>query len=130
MKKCLRLLLVSAFLACSTAANLAFGHGGEHAEGHSRVFGPRNWEELWRTWGLEPGVLLPLIGSAPLYGWGLVKLWRHGVGRGIRRSDAWCFAAGWLAVAVALVSPLHPWGSVLFWAHMTQHEILMLVAAP
>jgi cytochrome c oxidase assembly factor CtaG len=31
---------------------------------------------------------------------------------------------------VALVSPLHAWGSVLFSAHMTQHEVLMLVAAP
>jgi putative membrane protein len=28
------------------------------------------------------------------------------------------------------VSPLHPWGNVLFSAHMTQHEVLMLVAAP
>ena len=31
---------------------------------------------------------------------------------------------------VALVSPLHPLGEVLFSAHMIQHEILMLVAAP
>ncbi len=35
-----------------------------------------------------------------------------------------------MALVVALVSPLHPWGSVLFSAHMGQHEILMLVAAP
>ena len=41
-----------------------------------------------------------------------------------------CFVAGWLALIIALVSPLHPWGSVLFSAHMTQHELLMLVAAP
>src|SRR6185369_9418238 len=34
------------------------------------------------------------------------------------------------ALFVALVSPLHAWGSVLFSAHMTQHEVLMLVAAP
>jgi putative membrane protein len=31
---------------------------------------------------------------------------------------------------VALVSPLHPWGEVLFSAHMTQHEVLMVMAAP
>jgi putative membrane protein len=35
-----------------------------------------------------------------------------------------------MALFVALVSPLHPLGEVLFSAHMTQHEILMLVAAP
>jgi putative membrane protein len=34
------------------------------------------------------------------------------------------------ALFVALVSPLHPWGRVLFSAHMTQHEVLMLIAAP
>jgi putative membrane protein len=31
---------------------------------------------------------------------------------------------------VALVSPLHPWGEALFSAHMTQHEVLMVAAAP
>jgi cytochrome c oxidase assembly factor CtaG len=33
-------------------------------------------------------------------------------------------------LVVALVSPLHPLGEVLFSAHMAQHEVLMLVAAP
>ena len=41
-----------------------------------------------------------------------------------------CFWAGWTILALALVSPLHPLGEVLFSAHMAQHEILMLVAAP
>jgi len=59
------------------------------------------------------------------------KLWRASQqGHGIRTWEAWCFAGGWLALVVALVSPLHPWGQVLFSAHMTQHEILMLIAAP
>jgi len=52
------------------------------------------------------------------------------MGRGIRRWEAGCFAGGWLALFIALVSPVHAWGSVLFSAHMTQHEILMLVSAP
>jgi putative membrane protein len=129
MKQCLSYITIPVFLACSTAGNAAFGHG-DHAEGGSRLVGPRNWGELWRTWGLEPGVVIPLVASALLYSWGLARLWRHGVGRGVRKADAFCFAGGWLALAVALVSPLHPWGSVLFSAHMTQHEILMLVAAP
>ena len=38
--------------------------------------------------------------------------------------------AGWLTLALALVSPLHPMGEVLFSAHMTQHELLVVVAAP
>ena len=40
------------------------------------------------------------------------------------------FALGWIALVIALCSPIHAWGSVLFSAHMTQHEILMLIAAP
>jgi cytochrome c oxidase assembly factor CtaG len=40
------------------------------------------------------------------------------------------FVAGWLTLVVALLSPVHKLGSVLFAAHMTQHELLMLVAAP
>ena len=40
------------------------------------------------------------------------------------------FLAGWLSLALALISPLHSLGGVLFSAHMAQHEILMLTAAP
>jgi putative membrane protein len=44
--------------------------------------------------------------------------------------NAACFACGWLAAAVALVSPLDALAGRLFWVHMVQHELLMLVAAP
>jgi putative membrane protein len=50
--------------------------------------------------------------------------------RGIREWEALAFATGWLALFVALVSPLDALGGVLFSAHMAQHEVLMLVAAP
>jgi putative membrane protein len=42
----------------------------------------------------------------------------------------WCFALGWLSLLFALDSPIHELGEQLFWVHMTQHEILMLVSAP
>jgi cytochrome c oxidase assembly factor CtaG len=41
-----------------------------------------------------------------------------------------CFWAGWIALAVALGPPLDGWSALSFAAHMTQHEIMMLVAAP
>jgi len=34
---------------------------------------------------------------------------------------------GMIALVLALVSPLHAMGEVLFWAHMTQHQILRRV---
>jgi len=103
--------------------------------GCSRVFAhegkPDSWDELWRDWAFEPAIVIPILISGSLYSRGLRRLWRASGGkRGIRPWEAFCFAGGWLALIVALVSPLHPWGSVLFSAHMTQHEILMLVAAP
>ena len=82
-------------------------------------------------WTWEPGVLIPLAGIAVLYASGLARLWRRaGVGQGIRRWEAACFAAGWLALFAALVSPLHALGGILFSAHMVQHEVLILIAAP
>jgi putative membrane protein len=101
----------------------------------SRVFShedePHDYQELWRAWSFEPFVVIGLALSAWLYARGLRRLWRSGkIRRGIRTWEAWCYAGGWLALVIALVSPLHAWGSALFSAHMTQHEILMLVAAP
>ncbi|HEX3251886.1 MAG TPA: cytochrome c oxidase assembly protein [Pyrinomonadaceae bacterium] len=87
---------------------------------------PHNWHDLLRAWSFEPLVVISLIISAVLFVIGLHHLHR----RSIRTWEALCFALGWLALCVALVSPLHAWGQVLFSAHMTQHEILMLVAAP
>jgi putative membrane protein len=44
--------------------------------------------------------------------------------------SAAAFAAGWLVLVVALVSPLDTLGAHLFSAHMVQHELLMVLAAP
>ena len=92
---------------------------------------PHNFHDLWFTWGRDPLVIALLALTALLYWRGLRRVWRESTrGRTVRRWEAWAFAFGWLALFIALVSPLHPWGEVLFSAHMTQHEVLMLVAAP
>jgi putative membrane protein len=87
---------------------------------------PHNWHDLVRAWSFEPLVVMSLVLTAVLFIVGLYRLKR----RSIRTWEALCFAGGWLALFVALVSPVHAWGRVLFSAHMSQHEILMLVAAP
>jgi cytochrome c oxidase assembly factor CtaG len=86
---------------------------------------PHNWHDLIRAWSFEPLVIISLTLTALLFIIGL-----HRKRRSIRTWEALCFSLGWFALFVALVSPLHAWGQVLFSAHMTQHEILMLVAAP
>lgn len=99
------------------------------AQGHEGK--PHRFQDLWYTWARDPFIIVGLALTAWLYWRGLSRVWREsGRGRERRKWEAWAFAGGWLALFVALVSPLHPWGEVLFSAHMTQHEVLMLVAAP
>jgi putative membrane protein len=84
---------------------------------------------LWG--GSNLAVILPLALSLTLYVTGVVRLWRRaGVGRGISRANAACFAAGWLTLALALLSPLHELSEELFSAHMVQHMLLVALAAP
>jgi cytochrome c oxidase assembly factor CtaG len=86
---------------------------------------------VWRTWSFEPGVLLGIAVAALAYRRGLRSLWgRAGVGRGVRRWEAWCYLGGLGTLLVALVSPLDGLGESLFVAHMVQHLLLILVAAP
>lgn len=95
--------------------------------GHSEQ--PGTAHELLTTWALDPFV----IGGLALTGWLYLRGARHARAATGREVPTWefrAFIAGWLALFVALVSPLHPLGEVLFSAHMTQHEFLMLIAAP
>jgi putative membrane protein len=82
-------------------------------------------------WEFTPLVVVPLVVTAVLYAAGLLRLWRHaGFGRGISRWAAASFAAGWLTLVVSLVSPVAWLSEILFSVHMTQHTLLLLVAAP
>jgi putative membrane protein len=112
-----RFVALSFFFCASVLA-----HNGETPAAPAKV---------WLTWEFDPLVILGLAVSALLYARGLFRLWRATkIGGGVRPWQASAFAAGWFTTFLALVSPLHPLGQVLFSAHMTQHELLMLVAAP
>jgi putative membrane protein len=109
------------FLIMGTLAISLMAHGER----------PHAFGEAWRYWGKDPLTIVLLALSAVLYVLGVRRLWRSAsVGKGVRRWEALAFALGWISLAIALLSPLHPLGEVLFSAHMVQHEILMLVSAP
>jgi putative membrane protein len=121
MRKMTKSRVVLLAFSIVAAATSVFAHDGK----------PHQPRDLLFTWGLDPIVIVSLMLSGWLYARGLRRMWREaGTGHGIRRWEAGAFATGWFALFVALVSPLHPLGEVLFSAHMTQHELLMLVAAP
>lgn len=102
-------------------ADSAWAHPGRPPEPH----------DLWSAWSAEPGVLFAIGVAALLYARGVGRLWRRaGPGRGIPRWRFHSFVAGLAVLVLALVSPLDALGGGLFSAHMIQHELLMLVAAP
>jgi putative membrane protein len=106
---------------CAGSMSVTVVHDGQPLAPH----------DLWTAWSFEPVVLIGLLLTAWLYGRGVRALWRSaGVGHGVRRWEAMSFAAGCIVLLLALVSPLHRLSSVLFSAHMAQHELLMAVAAP
>jgi putative membrane protein len=84
-----------------------------------------------QPWRNELALWLPLALSGMWYATGFIRL-RHraaSVSASMRRNGI-LFALGWAILAASLVSPLHELGEVSFTAHMTEHELLMLVAAP
>ena len=104
--------LLGTFLLCWCQPLSA--HAGEPLEPH----------DLWAAWSFEPGVVIPLLLTGLLYWRGVRKT------AGAKPFQRGCFCAGWIALVLALLSPLHRLGEALFSAHMIQHEVLMLIAAP
>jgi putative membrane protein len=74
-------------------------------------------------------IVLLLI-AAVGYAAGLARLRPHVHARRELGARAWAFGAGWGVLAIALLSPLDAAAGRSFAAHMVQHEVLMLVAAP
>jgi len=82
-------------------------------------------------WSLEPPEVIPLALMIFVYVAGTLNIWvRAGVGHGITMKHLIGFIGSVLALIVALLSPLDALSDVLFSAHMTQHLLLILVAAP
>ncbi len=86
--------------------------------------------QIWTIWSLDPSLLIPLLLAAWLYVRGLGRLWHAQAGMRVRPAQALGFFAGLAIVFIALVSPLDGLSSALFSAHMVQHLLLFLIAAP
>jgi len=74
------------------------------------------------SWTAFLPVVVPVLLSAALYLRGYLQQ---------RRSPrAWAFFAGLAVLTASLLPPLDRWSGTSFAFHMTQHELLMLIAAP
>jgi cytochrome c oxidase assembly factor CtaG len=78
----------------------------------------------WTTWSADPAL-----------GWiaAIAALYWFGGRKPSQRSERWrtaSFAAGLAVLVVALASPIHELARELFWVHMVQHVLVLLVAPP
>src|SRR5690242_15470491 len=90
-----------------------------------------SWSKLGGLgWTWPPLVVTGLAITALLYTIGTIKMLRRGADPKLHIQAIARFTAGWLSLLLALDSPIHELGEQLFWVHMTQHEILMLISAP
>jgi cytochrome c oxidase assembly factor CtaG len=80
--------------------------------------------DLLGAWNLDPVLLL----GGVLAVWAYRRGRTHG--RAVDTQRARCFAGALVATGVALVSPLDALSDALASAHMVQHILLLLVAAP
>jgi cytochrome c oxidase assembly factor CtaG len=81
--------------------------------------------------GPEPWMVIALILGAGVYALGYWRLRaRSGHGRRALARRGGLFAAGLATLAGASLSPLHALGARSFTAHMAEHELIMLAAAP
>jgi putative membrane protein len=85
--------------------------------------------DLGRSWSFDPVLLVAVTVTAILYWRGMARLGRRIRGRD-RTARAIAFYGGLAVLTAALVSPLDALASALFSAHMVQHLLLMVVAAP
>ena len=97
--------------------NATLAHSGQPPAPH----------DLLGAWNFDPALLLGLLAAAWIY--------RRGQSYGRRGRDAktwrWkCFVGALVTIGVALVTPLDALSRALASAHMVQHVLLLLVAAP
>lgn len=105
-----RVLMVIIFLFLATRRVIAHGNGASP-------------DDVWTHWNFAPLLLVGLALSVYLYLRGAATY------RVEKRRTA-IFLAGIAVLFIALISPLDAMGASLFSAHMGQHLLLVLVAAP
>jgi cytochrome c oxidase assembly factor CtaG len=81
------------------------------------------------SWNFRPDVIsvLALLTTSYVSGWIRVRRRNR---LSVRRMHLALYLTSQATIVLALLSPIDALGSLLFIFHMTQHELLMMVAAP
>lgn len=81
-------------------------------------------------WSFDPTVWIPVIVAALAYALAVRAVDRAHPKNPVPRWRLWSWMAGLAAIILALASPIEYYDTTLFSAHMIQHLLLMMVAAP
>jgi putative copper resistance protein D len=115
-------VVAGALLAALAGPGAVLGHGGEVPTV------PPDAANLLLGWSWDPLVWLPAIAALALWWLGLRRVNALHPGHPVprRRTAAWVL--GIVALLVALDSGIERYDTTLFWVHMVQHLLLILVA--
>jgi putative copper resistance protein D len=91
---------------------------------------PFNWTQATTNWQFAPVVTVFTVGVAVVYLWGVLRVQRRHPRRPWPLRATVPFLLGLLVINVATQSGIGTYDDTLFWDHMVQHLMLLMVAPP
>src|SRR5579875_759535 len=91
---------------------------------------PFGWTAVVTRWQFAPVVTAIVLVFAALYLWGAIRVRRRHPGRPWPLWRTAMFLGGLAVVVIATQSGVGSYDDVLFWDHMIQHLLLIMVAPP
>jgi cytochrome c oxidase assembly factor CtaG len=89
---------------------------------------PFGWSAALTQWQFAPIVTVLVVVFAALYLWGVVRVARRHPARPWPRWKTGLFLGGLAVIVIATESGVGAYDDVLFWDHMVQHLMLIMVA--
>jgi putative copper resistance protein D len=122
-------LVKAAFVAIpASAALFLVGPGPVLAHGYAPA--PTSIWDVLLAWQLEAHVILPLLAAALIYHLAVGRVNAAHPANPVPRFRYWCWQLGLVTLLIALASPIATYDTTLFSAHMTQHLLMTMLAAP
>jgi cytochrome c oxidase assembly factor CtaG len=91
---------------------------------------PFGWQAVFTVWQFAPVVTAITAVAAVAYLWGMIRVARRHPARPWPLWRAGMFYTGLLVIVAATQSGIGSYDDVLFWDHMVQHLMLLMVAPP
>ena len=115
--------------AVAAAGWLALSASAARAHGTVDV-GPPDAAGLILGWTIEPFVAIPLLAAGGLWLRAVRRVNARHPDHPVPRVRTWAFLGGLAAIAIALMSGIDRYDTILFSVHMIQHILLTLVGPP